>query len=61
MPCLSAKANYAKEDVTITANLVREAVVASAHITCSIGVDNSLHAADGVLYDSNYTPIFTTE
>ena len=61
MSCLSANANCVKEDITITATLVREKVIVSAAVVCPIGIDNALHASNGALYDSNYEPIFTTE
>lgn len=61
MSCLSAKANYTKEDVTMTATLERDKVVVAAAIVCPVGVDNALHASDGALYDSEFKPIFTNE
>jgi hypothetical protein len=61
MSCISAQATYDNDSIAIKATLEHDAVVVSAGIVCSIGKDTSLHGADGVLYDSDYTPIFTTE
>lgn len=58
---VSVGADLEKEELSVEVNLKRESISVGASVVCSIGIDNSLWASDGVLYDGNSQPIFVTE
>ena len=45
---------------TASAELIREELKATATIVCVLGKNTVLQASDGVLYDSESEPIYTT-
>ena len=55
------EAKLIMEPLEADAFLKREKIDVEASIVCTIGIDNSLWASDGVLYDGNSQPLFTTE
>lgn len=69
---ISADSSLMKDDVDISTEIERDPLIADASIkrdeididvsiVCTIGEDNSLWASDGVLYNGNSQPLFTTE
>ena len=58
---VSTSAEVSREPLKAKAGIHREKIDISASTVCTLGGDNSLWASDGVLYDGNSQPIFTTE
>ena len=56
-----AEAILDREPLKADASLQRDKINIEASMICTIGKDNSLWASDGVLYDGNSQPIFSTE